>query len=204
MKFGDYIRQKREARGWTQPEAAARADIEQSYLSKLETGKSYPSEDIFNRLMSTYEIDASDMSANVFSSELDKLREIKEVRTVVLHKQKKETKLARGWLVAGLLCMMMGGACLGLVIAIPDDEEQQFHYSSKGVLLEGESLGAFDIVNDTSIQLQADVNRAFQPQVERQKEMVKRIDEVYRSTTRFRGPYFVENVEGGKTIVSAV
>jgi len=51
MKFGDYLRQKREDRGWTQPEAAAKARIEQSYLSKLETGRSYPSDDVFERLV---------------------------------------------------------------------------------------------------------------------------------------------------------
>jgi transcriptional regulator with XRE-family HTH domain len=54
MKFGDYLRQKREARGWTQPEAANKAGIEQSYLSKLETGKSYPSEDAYARLVAAY------------------------------------------------------------------------------------------------------------------------------------------------------
>ena len=51
MKFGDYLRQARETRQWTQPEAAARAGIEQSYLSTLETGKSYPSEEVFGRLV---------------------------------------------------------------------------------------------------------------------------------------------------------
>ncbi|MBO6796341.1 helix-turn-helix transcriptional regulator [Maricaulis sp.] len=51
MKFGDYLRQCREAKGWTQPEAARHADIEQSYLSKLETGRSYPSEDVYSRLV---------------------------------------------------------------------------------------------------------------------------------------------------------
>lgn len=36
MKFGDYLKQKRAERGWTQPEAASHVKIEQSYLSKLE------------------------------------------------------------------------------------------------------------------------------------------------------------------------
>lgn len=50
MKFGVYLRSLREKAGWTQPEAAEKIEIEQSYLSKLETGKCFPSEDIFSKL----------------------------------------------------------------------------------------------------------------------------------------------------------
>ena len=76
MQFGDYLRQTREEKGWTQPDAAAKIGIEQSYLSKLETGKSYPSEDVFARLIEAYEINIAHLSETVASSELSKLREI--------------------------------------------------------------------------------------------------------------------------------
>ena len=69
MKFGDYLRQKREEKNWTQPEASAAAGIEQSYLSKLETGKSWPSEDVFARVASVYGIEVDDMVRRVASSE---------------------------------------------------------------------------------------------------------------------------------------
>jgi len=113
MKFGDYIRQKREANGWTQPEAAAKIDIEQSYLSKLETGKSYPSEDIFNRLLQAYDIDTGDLSRSIFSAELDKLREIKEVRSVVLERQTNEIKFTRGWMIASRVRCVSSCECVG-------------------------------------------------------------------------------------------
>ena len=80
MEFGDYIKEKRDAIGWNQPEAALKASIEQSYLSKLETGKSYPSEEVFSRLVKAYGFDPVDMCKHVFSAELDKLRDIKQVR----------------------------------------------------------------------------------------------------------------------------
>ncbi|WP_025897140.1 helix-turn-helix domain-containing protein [Kordiimonas gwangyangensis] len=114
MKFGDYLREKREKHGWTQPEAAARAQIEQSYLSKLETGKSYPSEDIFSRLVKTYDIDFEDMSRTVFAAELDKLREISAVRAMVLKRGQSEARFMRAWLVAGLVMIMLGGGMFGL------------------------------------------------------------------------------------------
>jgi transcriptional regulator with XRE-family HTH domain len=198
MKFGDYLRQKREAQGWTQPEAAARADIEQSYLSKLETGKSYPSEDIFNRLTRAYDIDAADITANVFSSELDKLREIKEVREVVLTKQKQETKLTRGWLVAGLACLMIGGACLGLVVVDsgPASSRQEFHYKSVGELKNDEPLDAFDIVGDTITG-----SSPLVPELKaRQLEMIDRIHERIESHERYRGPSYITKTFSGRRV----
>lgn len=138
MKFGDYLRQKRELKGWTQPEAAAKAKIEQSYLSKLETGKSYPSEDIFGRLVNAYDIDTSDMSSAIFSAELDKLREIKQVRAVVLSREKNQARFVRGWLVTGLVMLMLAGAILGMAFSIPNDPAFEYHYRSQGVIFEGE------------------------------------------------------------------
>jgi transcriptional regulator with XRE-family HTH domain len=99
MKFGDYLRQKREEKNWTQPEASAAAGIEQSYLSKLETGKSWPSEDVFARLASAYGIDVDDMVRHVASSELSRLREIAAVRSAILEIQNGQRLFARaaGW-----------------------------------------------------------------------------------------------------------
>ncbi len=148
MKFGDYLRQKREESGWTQPEAAAKAKIEQSYLSKLETGKSYPSEDIFERLVSAYSMDTAEMSAAIFSAELDKLREIKAVRAAVLARQKNQSLFMRGWLIAGLVMIMIGGAVLGLAYSIPDDQRMKFHYRSEGVIMTGESPQIFELLED--------------------------------------------------------
>jgi len=146
MKFGDYLRQKREECGWTQPEAAAKAKIEQSYLSKLETGKSYPSEDIFERLVSAYDINTAEMASTIFSAELNKLREIKEVRTVVLSRQKNRSRFMRGWLVAGLVMLMLAGGTLGLTYSIPNDPAYEYHYRSDGIILEGESPMIFQLM----------------------------------------------------------
>ena len=43
MSFQENLRTLRLARGLTQPLLAEKADIEQSYLSKLENGRSKPS-----------------------------------------------------------------------------------------------------------------------------------------------------------------
>ena len=189
MKFGDYIRQKREANGWTQPEAAAKMDIEQSYLSKLETGKSYPSEDIFTRLVETYEMDTGEMSRSIFSAELDKLREIKEVRSVVLERQTNEIKFTRGWMIAGLTLLMLGGACLGFAIAGngPAKSQQEFRYRSLGVILPGEPLDVFDIVRESSLEIDR------HPDAEKlQQEMTERIRETFERSNRYKGAEYAK------------
>ncbi len=184
MKFGDYIRQKREEHGWTQPEAAARADIEQSYLSKLETGKSYPSEDIFNRLMTAYGIKVEDMCRSVFSAELDKLREIKQVRTTVLSRQRGEARLMRGWLVTGLAMIMVGAGMLGLALSVPSNLETHFLYRSEGLIKDGESPMIFEFL-------------AVGGPDSEDKTLSDRVDYDFKELNTNRGNNFIEQVEGG-------
>lgn len=56
MSFEENLRTLRLARGLTQPMLAEKADIEQSYLSKLENGRSKPSEDVLVRLAQALEV----------------------------------------------------------------------------------------------------------------------------------------------------
>ena len=193
-KFGDYLRQKREAKGWTQPEAAARAEIEQSYLSKLETGKSFPSEEVYSRLLKAFEIDTAEMCAELAAADIDRLKEIKDVRTAVLNRQISKRSLARGWLLAGLAFLMIGGACLGFVAMQATLDIFEFRYRSMGVLETGESLKVFDVVEET-----IDLGRANYDQLRSaQQAMIERIDQEFQTTTDFRGSTFVEDVGDGR------
>ncbi|PCI64326.1 MAG: hypothetical protein COB37_01750 [Kordiimonadales bacterium] len=184
MKFGEYLRQRREANGWTQPEAAARADIEQSYLSKLENSKSYPSEEIFSKLVAAYEIDVASMSNAIESAELDRLREIADVRATVLHRQKSEARFMRSWLVAGLIMVMIGGAALGIPVAAPNNTEIDYQYRSEGMILPGESPMIF-----TFLSVGGDDGNS--------KSLADRVDYKYVSFGKNRGPSFIDHVEGG-------
>lgn len=184
MKFGDYLRQTREKAGLTQPEAAARADIEQSYLSKLETGKSYPSEDIFTRLIAAYSIDVEDLCRSVFAAELDKLREIKDVRRVILTRQNKESRFVRAWLIAGLIMIMLGGGMFGLAYSIPDGRHMEYSYRSEGVIQQGESPMIFEFL---SVGGPDGENRS----------LSDRVDYAFKTLSENKGNSFIEPVEGG-------
>ncbi len=185
MKFGDYLRQTREQRGWTQPEAAAKANIEQSYLSKLETGKSYPSEDIFNRLVEAYSINITSLTRTVFSEELDKLREIADVRTAVLARQQTESRYMRSWLIAGLIMLMLSGGMLGLAFNTAEPESLRYHYRSEGVIMDGEPPTVFDFLDDLDHT---------GPET---THLLHRVDYAFVDTTYKQADDYIERVEGG-------
>ena len=201
MKFGDYLRRKREEFGWTQPEAAARAEIEQSYLSKLETGRSYPSEDVYARLVDVYEISTADLVDQVDAPELDRLREVQAVRSEVLGRSRKETKLARGWMLAGVAGLVLGGASIGGALTAQHDEYVEYQYRSQGVLGLTEELNAFQYANRRYEDVDGAQDEAERVRIEahnaRLEDILSRLDPQVLTLRESRGDAFiVEEVEG--------
>ncbi len=194
MKFGDYLRQKRQGKGWTQPDAAARCEIEQSYLSKLETGKAFPSDDVFRRLAAVYDIDPGDMVGLVYPSELDRLREVTAVRDVVLRHTQQNRVAAQRWLVIGLALVMGGGGFLGLTRLDSDREVQQFVYQSWGVTRPEEPPRL--LIDAMSEQYPSDAE--FDADRRTQAQVLTRLAPIKRSVTEFYGPSYTEEVEGGR------
>jgi len=175
MRFGDYIREIRRERQWTQPQAAKEIGIEQSYLSKLESGKSYPSEDVFSSLISAYNTDLSHLTSRLFPAELDQLREISLVRASILERQGADQKRTQHWLVAGICTLTLGGACLGMASLAQETEIRNFLYKTQVETTEqaaGEGL-------DTSAD---------------------QTDELFLSIQDYRGVVFFEDVPEGRRI----
>lgn len=180
MKFGDYLKHKRAQRGWTQPEAAARAKIEQSYLSKLENSKSIPSSDIYHRLVDAYGIDAQEMAGVLFPAELDRLREIDALRDLLLERSRADIETPRRLLIAGLAALMIGGGFVGFSQIEPARILTQYTYQSTGVI-------AANAPADTEIPPGAPGE-----------------DEQTKFLTQMRGPMFTEQVPGGKRVWNLV
>ncbi|WP_306016316.1 helix-turn-helix domain-containing protein [Oceanicaulis sp. MMSF_3324] len=200
MKFGDYLRSKREEAGWTQPEAAARADIEQSYLSKLETGRSVPSDEVYARLVKAYEIDTAELVNQLDAPEMDRLREIQSVRSHALAQSRRTVNLARGWLMAGVAALVAGGASIGVAVTAEHDEYTEYQYLSRGVLDPEENLRAFDIVDwrGSERPVSGERDPEYDAYLERQREMLTRLDEERRVVQESRGDAFVENLPEGR------
>lgn len=189
MRFGDYIRNVRQEFRWNQPEAAKQIGIEQSYLSKLESGKSFPSEEVFASLMSAYDLDLNKLTEQLFPAEIDHLREIAQVRASILRRDSNTRNSIQRWLIGGVCLLMLGGGFLGTAWLGEDRVIAKFQYKSEGVILDGESLDAFEIIGDS-----IDVPQA------RQQEMIQRVDEEYRAIEEYRGVVFFETVANGRRV----
>lgn len=195
MTFGDYIKARRAALGLTQPEAAARAHIEQSYLSKLENGKSTPSSDVYTRLAAAYGIESGDLVDAVSADALDKLRDIKQVRTQILQRRTLARSHARRWWLAGLAAFILSGGCFGIV-QIGQAERSTFIYQSSGIILPGESLDVF-----AEIQPELEPGApGFTEALTRRNALIERLDEEFTARTAYSGPSFVEAAPGGRRV----
>ncbi|MBF7073547.1 helix-turn-helix domain-containing protein [Glaciecola sp. MH2013] len=195
MKFGDYLRTCREEKNWTQPEAAAKIEIEQSYLSKLETGKSFPSEDIFERLVDIYKIDLDSFYAKIHNDELEKLKSLKQVRSAILRQNNQQKKDERIWLICGLVMLIVGGASLGHAL-IPPQATTENLYRSQGELNPDEALDTFSVLKmRPPAEVQGIDNSE---QRARQKELLKRIHQLEERTYDDRGDAYVKKTLAGR------
>ncbi|MEM9385661.1 MAG: helix-turn-helix transcriptional regulator [Pseudomonadota bacterium] len=177
MKFGELLKQARASRDWTQPQACAEIGIEQSYLSKLEAGKSVPSEDVYQRLVAVYELQAADLAASLYPAELDRLRSISAVRNAILAQDTRTESTRQGWLIGGVAALALGGALLGLAQLGHGGAEQRFTYQSMGVVNADEPLELFATVDDDG-----------------PADLLARVDEQIASFHKYRGPRFVETL----------
>ncbi|PWF42037.1 helix-turn-helix domain-containing protein [Massilia glaciei] len=145
MNFGEKLKHIRTEKNLTQPQFAEVIGIEQSYLSKLENDKSQPSSDMFSAIVKALEIDPE-----VFLGDIDKnvlqtsLRHIPEVRQFLSGAVERRVHHAKKWLF-GAACACAVGFALMLAandgIFSPND---QYKYTSKGVILRSESDNVFE------------------------------------------------------------
>jgi transcriptional regulator with XRE-family HTH domain len=194
MKFGEYLKSQRDARGWTQPMAAEKIGIEQSYLSKLETGKASPSEDMFQRLLTAYDMDVDALGAAVTLSELERLREIGAIRDLVRRGQQATAQGRRRWLVLSLLMIAIGGALLSFVITERRYADSELEYLSKGIVQDGESDFLYMHLQPFRPDMLAG-EFADDPLLPRLEPVVR-----WHAQEEDRGAYYIEPAEGGRRV----
>ena len=114
------------------------------------------------------------------------------------------TRLTRGWLAAGLGCLMLGGASLGLHALAEDEEYTVYHYTSPGVLAPGEDLNAYAVLQ-ASLRPDLGEDRPQEAAVRAlQVAMMERADPQTRVTRDMHANGFLEQVEGGRRFFEPV
>jgi len=202
MQFGHYLKYKRTELGWTQPDAAAKIGIEQSYLSKLETGKSTPSDDIFIRIRDIYSIDISHLVEKVFQEDLNKLSDIPVIKSAVYHYKKHQIVIMRRWLLTGLISLMIGSAFIASCF-VPDSTEFDYLYRSQGVLQPGEDLSTFDRLSD-SISFFSNREEDKLKLEEFRRKIMLRLAPIETTFKTNRGNRYIENVNEGVRVFDRV
>lgn len=192
MDLGEYLRQCRNRVNRTQPSIANEIEIEQSYLSKLESGKSIPSEEIFNKLKVVYNIDIDDMVSHLDNSDLSKLSEISFIKEAANKKTVNQAHSSMKWSISGLFLLMLGVGFFTLAI-IPDRSEKLYNYRSEGVLMPSEDLNTFDLVYKKLDETEQNASL-----IERRSQLLPRIDQVDLASVKDRGDGYIENTETGR------
>lgn len=128
----------------------------------------------------------------MFPAELDKLRDIKQVREALLNQEKISKTYTRTWLFVGLVSLMLAGLFIGAAISNPP-VQTEYSYRSQGVILDGEPLDVFELINKPSQGLSAE-------QQAKQKELLARLHQKDEITTESKGSSFIKKVLDGKRL----
>lgn len=190
MNFGDKLRTLRQERGLTQPDLAQAMGIEQSYLSKLENGKSLPSNDMLHRILDVFQLEVGDLVDDLDQGVRNQLRHIPDIAAHFNHQKQMLIGNRRRWLLLSALLLAFGAALIyaGQVhLLVPN---VVYQYASEGVVRAGESK---EIFRHQSVPLGAS-----QEEIAAQRnDLLSRIDEDYLQTRDYRGSVFNVPVAGG-------
>jgi len=147
MLFGEKLKQLRNRLELSQPELAESAGIEQSYLSKLENGRSLPSPEVLNKLVQALAVSLDELLDGIDEKdEIEKLSAIPQIATHIQVTQIAQQRVRSRWLFTSLALM-----CIGLVIVFAGmaallypDINFQYEYASGEIVPKGESGQIFD------------------------------------------------------------
>jgi transcriptional regulator with XRE-family HTH domain len=148
MNIGERIKQLRTDKNLTQPQLAELANIEQSYLSKLENDKSIPSSEILIGLLKALDVDISTflkgIDQNVIQRSLIQIPEIAVHLNIESHLRVRQVKR---WLFMSALCCAVGLALvfggLNQLLFVPVNETI-YQYVSDGVISQSEPEDLYD------------------------------------------------------------
>ncbi len=192
MNLGDYLKGCRESYKRTQPDVASEMGIEQSYLSKIESGKSIPSNEVFNKLVKVYKIELEDLISNLSEQEIQKLIELSSIQHIISKKNKGKLDSAKKLSILGIVLLTISAGLFAFAI-LPDRSPSQFNYRSEGVLKSNEELNSFNLVYQ-EIQELKDA-----PQLlAKRNELLSRLEQKDILSDLYKGEGYVVNTTEGR------
>ena len=200
MNFGERLKQIRTDKGWTQPQFAQAAGIEQSYLSKLENDKSVPSAEMFATILAGLGMDAAtflaEVDRDVQETTLRHIPAVGQFNAGVASAQVKDTKR---WLYGSTAAWVLGFA---MMLAANDGiffSNKVYLYRSPGVILPGEAENIFSTHREIVMLRQAaKVITDEQAARELADFELRRARPLMADSSENHGVTYAEQVDGGR------
>jgi transcriptional regulator with XRE-family HTH domain len=188
MKLGEKIKQLRNDAGYTQPELAEKAQIEQSYLSKLENEKGSPSFEVISKIAAAFDIEVMTLIDSLSMSYLqENLQHLPEIAIKLAARREAKNQRMRRSYVLSAIAIILGIALVILGNSRTVFPESVYQYKSMGLIEKGEVNSHFQ----TSLLRELDETREKTKQ--RIEKNVSRLEEELMLTRRYQGEGFVES-----------
>lgn len=144
MTLGGIIRHHRQRQALSQPELASKAQIEQSYLSKLENDHSLPSDDTFKRVITALELNIADVCAQLDTRAADpRVLHIESIRTYLASFEQSNQRRSIILMVLFTLAIGIGVALFYTGHSKAFFAETLYSYESRGEIRPGEPSDYF-------------------------------------------------------------
>ena len=208
MRFGEHLKQQRQARDLTQPELAELIGIEQSYLSKLENEKSLPSAEILESILEALKVSLPQFLKGMEPQWIRKeLSNIPAVNQFLESTKRASERKRASWVLLSAL-----GCIFGITLLVSGHfafvfPTTSYQYESPGIILNGESK---DIFQNWRNAFHAELSALTFPsnaeekevtikqrRAQKELEMIQRLDEVYLTSYEYQGEIYNVNVSGG-------
>ncbi|MEX0902276.1 MAG: helix-turn-helix transcriptional regulator [Pseudohongiellaceae bacterium] len=144
MQFGEKIRILRQQADMTQPELADRLNIEQSWLSKIETGKVVPSSEFIQAVLNYFQLTLDELIGDLDIFDLKAhLGAVPEIATYLYLSKAGIHQKRKHWSIVSALLCAVGGALLMLASQNLLFPPNQYLYHSEGLIYFGEPLDLY-------------------------------------------------------------
>jgi len=188
MKLGEKIKQLRNNAGLTQPELAEKAQIEQSYLSKLENDKGTPSFEVISKIANAFNLEVMALIDSLGMQYLqESLQHLPEIAVKLESRRAAKQQRMRKSYILSALAIVLGVALVVLGNSNTIFPETMYQYKSMGLIQKGELNSHFQTYPISEIAETRD------QQLKRVAENIVRINEKLQLTTQYQGEVFIEN-----------
>lgn len=204
MTLGEKLKQLRQEKGLSQPELAAEAGIEQSYLSKLENDKSLPSNDIFRKILTAFQLSMADfISDELVQKDIQRLKQIPDVEQFLTQQTQDQFTKRRNLLLATSICIVIAVTLFYTGKSKLLFNEHVYQYESLGVINDNEPDSMFTRWSTDYFPHSYNDNASEQIKQEYQKlklEIARRYNKEYQLTSNYLGEQYRQQVDGGRRV----